>query len=108
MERDLDSGSKLVVDYLAGVSSTRYSVEEYKYTWRNTEVFPVSPEAMEKLVLSEDAPYCWARSWRANNDFLVQEKKIPKPVPEDAFWGAKVQQKVLLRLAGKAPSSKEH
>lgn len=91
MNDDLDSRSKPVIDYLASVGSTRYSVDEYKYTWGNTEVYLRSPAQMEELVLSPGSTYYWKDAWLANNEFLLKTKKIDKAVPFSAFWGEKVQ-----------------
>lgn len=90
MEKDLDENSKIVIEYLSTVSSTRYSVEEYKYTWFNTEVYPKNSTEMNDQVLSETALYYWKQSWNANNKFLLAEKKVKNPVPYAAFWGEEV------------------
>jgi len=91
MEKDLDNNAKIVIDYLSNVASTKYTLDEYKYTWFNTEVYPKSKDDMNTKVIDSNSPYYWKKSWDANNEFLLQEKKIIQPVSYEAFWGEKVQ-----------------
>ena len=91
MEDDLDNRSIIVIDYLGKVGSVKYTVDEYKYTWFYMEVYPKYPEEAKKLFLDENSNFYWKRSWDSNNEFLTKDRKIPAPVPYDAFWGNKVQ-----------------
>ena len=90
MEEDLDKRSKLVIEYLSSVSSTKYTLDEYKYTWFHTEVFPRNIDEVNNLTLQPNSYYYWKNSWDSNNQFLISEKKISKPVPYTAFWGEKI------------------
>lgn len=94
MEEDLDTRSKIVIEYLAAKGSTRYSVDEYKYAWQYAQVFPRNPDDLQKAILQENAQFFWQKSWDANNQFLLKENKIPKPVPYDGFVGDSVQTKL--------------
>lgn len=94
MEEDLDTRSKLVIDYLASVSSTRYTIDQYKYSWYHTEVFPPDKKRMYELLLNTNSVFYWKHSWDSNNNFLVSEGKIAKPVPYLAFWGEEIHNEI--------------
>lgn len=94
MQDDLEVRSKVVIDYLSTVSSTKYSIDEYKYTWYHTEVFPLDKEQMYNLLLDPNSNFYWKKSWDANNKFLVSEGQIPEPVSYSAFWGERVHEKL--------------
>lgn len=87
MEEDLDERSMIIIDYLSEVSSTKFSIDEYKFTWFNTQVYPKNIDEVEKYILSKDAPYFWKNSWDKNNNYLIGEEKISNPIPYQAFWG---------------------
>jgi len=91
MEEDLDTRPQPVIDYLSKVGSTKYSIDEYKYTWRYTEIYPKTSKEMFDLLLDPKSPHYWKGIWEANNSFLVKGKKIPSPVPLEAFWGEKAK-----------------
>jgi hypothetical protein len=84
MNQNLDEHSKIVLDYLNQVAAVKYSVDQYKYSWTNTEVYFDSPEAVASSILSPKSPYYWLNAWDANNLFLIKTAKILKPVPASA------------------------
>lgn len=90
MEQDLDKRALIIIDYLSKVSSTKFTLDEYKFTWFNTQVYPKNIEEVEKYILHKDAPYYWKNSWDKNNNYLIEEEKISKPIPYQAFWGDKI------------------
>lgn len=94
MEEDLDKRAQLVTDYLATVGSTKYTTDEYKYVWFNLHVFSKSPQDVQNGILNPNGNYYWKRSWDANNEFLLKEKKIKNPISPDLFWGEKVQKEL--------------
>ncbi len=86
IEEDLDVGSKIIIEDLNREGSFTFDVEDYKYTWRYTEIYPKSAKQMADLVLTQDVEYYWKHSWDENNEYLLREGKITEPVPYDAFW----------------------
>lgn len=94
MEEDLDKRAQLVTDYLATVGSTKYTTDEYKYVWFNLHVFFKSPQDVQNSILNPNGGFYWKKSWDANNEFLIKEKKIKNPIPTDLFWGEEVQKEL--------------
>jgi len=86
IDADIDTNSKVVIDYLNKKASYQFDVEDYKFTWTTTEYFPPTPAAARKTWLDSSSPYYWKKAWDANNEYLIRENKIPKPVPYDVFW----------------------
>lgn len=91
VEEDLDERSKIIIEDLNREGSFTFDVEDFKYTWLYTEIYPSSSNEMAELVLAQDAEYYWKNAWDANNEFLLKEDKITEAVPYDAFWMEKVQ-----------------
>jgi NitT/TauT family transport system substrate-binding protein len=92
---DPKKNSEIVREYLAGRASTRYTDEEYAIAW-TFDVFPSDPHAAADLFNRESSPYYWKVAWSKTSQFLVDQKKIVSPVPESAYWG----EEVLNRLQG--------
>ena len=84
LEEDLDTRAVPVIDRLAREGSTRYSVDEYKFTWFNTQVYPKTAGELQEMMLAPDASYYWKRAWNENNSFLMAAGQIPRPVPLEA------------------------
>ncbi len=89
MEQDLDSRSLMVTEYLGQLGSTKYSVEEYKYTWFNTQTYFKTLDDLRQALLNPSSAIYWQKSWDANNASLLKEEKIKEPIPYSAFWGEK-------------------
>ena len=94
MEADLLKNSEHIRNYLASAASTRYSPDEYMIAW-SFNVFPDNPIKANTLFNNHDSSAFWKTSWDAVNNFLIQQKKIKKPVPYMAYSG----EDVLSRLA---------
>ena len=92
MEQDLDTNSEEFLQYLNSVSSVQYTKEQYKFAWKNMEVFFDNSEAVEKKVLTKTSPYYWKQSWDSINKFLIEQGEIKKAVPDTAFWGVNIQE----------------
>lgn len=86
LEEDFSNRTPKLIEYLSNVASTKYSVQEYEYVWGNLHFFAGSRDEVKKEILDSTGKYYWRRSWDANNEFLLNEGKIPRPVPYEAFW----------------------
>lgn len=85
LAEDLPGRSPILLEFLNGIASTKYSVEEYEFVWNNLQFFPTSQEEAQAALLSPAGQYYWRTSWDENNEFLQKEGKIPESVPLDAF-----------------------
>lgn len=89
MEADLNKNSVHILKYLSTAASTRYSPEEYAIAW-TFNVFPKDRSEANSLFNDPSSPSYWKISWDANNEYLIQEGKVKKPVPYSAYWGETV------------------
>ena len=95
LEQDLDERIKIVIEDLNREGSFTFDVEDYKYTWLYTEIYPNNAQTMADLVLSAETPYYWKKSWDENNQFLLNEKRIKQSIPYDVFWMERIQSKLV-------------
>jgi NitT/TauT family transport system substrate-binding protein len=96
MEENLNTNSSYILDYLAKKASTHYTPEEYSVAW-TFDVFPSNAKDADKYFNDPTSPGYWKTAWDANNQFLMQQRKIINPVPYSAYLG----DSVLKRLSNK-------
>jgi ABC-type nitrate/sulfonate/bicarbonate transport system substrate-binding protein len=86
---NVDKQSEYLRAYLDKAASTKYTLEEYKGALEFKE-FPRSATEAETLFISTDGTFYWKRNWDIINDFLLETKKITRPIPYEYFMGEKV------------------
>jgi NitT/TauT family transport system substrate-binding protein len=93
VEENKDEAAAIIVKKLNETSSANFTIDDFKLFWNNYEHYPLSPEIVDKEILSETGRNYWKARWDdCNNYFFEIAKVIPKPVkPEDAFFMPEVQ-----------------
>lgn len=82
---DVEGNSSAVLKYLDEMSSTKYSVQEYKESL-NRQFFPRTVEEANSVFMVEDSPFYWKTTWDVLSTFLIKTGEESAPVPYEYFY----------------------
>jgi len=85
--------SEPVRAYLAAHGSTKYTADEYAIAW-TFDLFPTNANQAKQAFGTAASPYYWRTVWSSTNQFLIKQGKISSPVPDAAYWGDRVLDRI--------------
>lgn len=71
VEENTEEGGQMILNILNEQTGANMTVDNFTTFWQNYEHYPLTPEAIEQDILSEDGYAYWRARWDATNDYFV-------------------------------------